>query len=100
MATTKTTTKRKQIIYKCKSSDCVSTEILVFRGQITISDEVAVLVPEKELTLEELELLRIKDLCQKAERQEREARKKEANAKRNKRWFDKISVAMAACAMI
>ena len=108
------------IKYECKSLDAAgATELLCFKVQITLSDTVAVLVPYKELTLEELQLIRIKEECQRAERQEQRRCKtwqpvrsqkgtsSEASEKKTSRpksayrkWMEKVSVAMSCMAML
>lgn len=108
------------IKYACKSMDAAgATELVCFKGQITLSDTVAVLVPYKELTLEELQLIRIKEECQRAERQEQKRCKtwqpvrsqkvtssktsvKKASRPKSgyRKWIDKVGVAMSCMAML
>ena len=77
------------------------TELLCFKGRIAINDTIDVLVPEREMTLEELQLIRIKEECQKAERQERKSRCRMPMKKaERKKWYDKIAVAMSCMAML
>ena len=96
-----------------------ATELVCFKGQITLSDTVAVLVPYKEMTLEELRLIRIKEECQRAERQEQRRCKtwqplrsqkvsstktavKQSSKQKSgyRKWIDKIGVAMSCMAML
>ena len=84
-----------------KNIDVPGTELLCFKGQITLSETVAVLVPEREMTLEELRLIRIKEECKRQERCERKSRYKMPMKKaEKKRWYDKIAVAMSCMAML
>ena len=84
-----------------KNIDIPGTELLCFKGRIIVNDNIDVLVPEREMTLEELQLIRIKEECRRAERQERKSRCKMPMKKAaRKRWYDKIAVAMSCVAML